>query len=150
LTSVVDHLAMVVAGSPVRSPGADCSVARRAGAIVSGPSPVLLPPDGPSDHHGQLREDATTLLALRSTPTDEECCTWAGVPLVSVAEAAQAIARQLAPIRSRDTLLASWEREAARGPDVRLAYAMVWLALDGAETRRRLRRRARRTTGLRR
>ena len=37
---------------------------------------------------------------------------------------------QLGPIRTHAALISSFEREARRGPDVRLAYAIAWLALE--------------------
>jgi hypothetical protein len=36
---------------------------------------------------------------------------------------------QLRPIRSRLSLLSSWQRESQRGSSLRLAYAIVWLRL---------------------
>jgi hypothetical protein len=41
----------------------------------------------------------------------------------------EAFVAQLAPIRSRISLLSSWERESRRGPALRLAYAIVFLRL---------------------
>jgi hypothetical protein len=43
--------------------------------------------------------------------------------------AVETIVGQLAPIRSRITLMSSWERESRHGSAVRLAYAIVWLRL---------------------
>jgi len=137
---------MVVATSPDRSHGIDCSVARRAGAIADGPSPVLLPPDGPRDHSLQLRSDAERLRRYRRAVTAEpDQRDWAGSPIHALADQAISIAGQLAPIRTRATLLESYRRESAHAPALRLAYAMVWLALgqgapDGLVGRRRSRR----------
>ena len=52
-----------------------------------------------------------------------------------------AIVSQLEPIRTHGALRSSWEREAARGPDVRLAYAMAFLSLDRRASAPRARRR---------
>jgi hypothetical protein len=52
-----------------------------------------------------------------------------------------AILAQLQPIRSRAALVSSWSREAARGPDVRLAYAMAAVAIDRQVAASRGRRR---------
>jgi hypothetical protein len=57
-----------------------------------------------------------------------------------------AVLAQLEPIRSRAALLSSWEREAARGPDVRLAYAMAWLSMDRRLSAGRARRRGSRVS----
>ena len=40
-----------------------------------------------------------------------------------------AVVRQLGPIRTRASLLSSWQRESRRSAQVRLAYAIAWLAL---------------------
>ena len=72
---------------------------------------------------------------------------WLGHPIEALAARSSLIARQLAPVRTRDTLVQSYRREAAHTPELRLAYAMVWLALgqsgpDGMVGRRRSRRTA--------
>ena len=139
---------MVVAGSPNRTHSIDCSVARGAGAIAAGPFPVLLPPDGPSDPSSQLRQDAATLRRQRMTDAAQgRELEWLGIPIDALAARSSAIARQLAPVRTRETLLESYRREAGQSPEIRLAYAMVWLALgqSGADAmvgRRRSRRTA--------
>ena len=46
-----------------------------------------------------------------------------------------AVVAQLEPIRSHAALMSSWEREARRGPDVRLAYAISWISLDRRRSR---------------
>jgi hypothetical protein len=55
-----------------------------------------------------------------------------------------AVVRQLGPIRTRASLLSSWQRESRRSAQVRLAYAIAWLALARgapvAATRRARRR----------
>jgi hypothetical protein len=59
-----------------------------------------------------------------------------------------AVVRQLEPIRTRDSLLSSWQRESRHSPHVRLAYAIAWVALartPPAEATRRARRRVRRS-----
>jgi hypothetical protein len=57
-----------------------------------------------------------------------------------------AVVRQLGPIRTRASLLSSWQRESRRSPEVRLAYAIAWLALarggPAAMTRHARRRRS--------
>jgi hypothetical protein len=40
-----------------------------------------------------------------------------------------AVVRQLGPIRTRDSLLSSWQFESRHSARVRLAYAIAWLAL---------------------
>ena len=40
-----------------------------------------------------------------------------------------AVVCQLGPIRTRASLLSSWQRESRRSAQVRLAYAIAWLAL---------------------
>ena len=57
-----------------------------------------------------------------------------------------AIVSQLEPIRTHSALRSSFAREAARGPDVRLAYAMAFLSLDRRASARRARRRKSRVT----
>ena len=52
-----------------------------------------------------------------------------------------AILAQLQPIRSRFALESSWSREAAHGPEVRLAYALAALAIDRRAASARARRR---------
>ena len=57
-----------------------------------------------------------------------------------------AVVRQLEPIRTRDSLLSSWQRESRHSAQVRLAYAIAWVALartPPAEATRRARRRTR-------
>lgn len=54
-----------------------------------------------------------------------------------------AVLAQLQPIRTHTALLSSWTREARLGPDIRLAYAVAWLALDRRVASSRARRRAR-------
>lgn len=54
-----------------------------------------------------------------------------------------AILAQLEPIRSRAALESSWSREAAHGPEVRLAYALAALAIDRRTAAARARRRPR-------
>jgi hypothetical protein len=55
-----------------------------------------------------------------------------------------AVVRQLDPIRTRASLLWSWQRESRHSPEVRLAYAIAWLGLarstPAAATRRARRR----------
>ena len=55
-----------------------------------------------------------------------------------------AVVRQLEPIRTRASLLWSWQRESRHSPEVRLAYAIAWLSLvrtaPAAATRRARRR----------
>ena len=73
--------------------------------------------------HGELAEP----LALATT--------------VASAVRVAAILSQLEPIRTHSALRSSWEREASRGPDVRLAYAMAFLSLDRRASAPRARRR---------
>jgi len=57
-----------------------------------------------------------------------------------------AILAQLEPIRSQGALRSSWQREASRGPDVRLAYAIAFLSLERRSSAPRARRRNARVT----
>jgi hypothetical protein len=52
-----------------------------------------------------------------------------------------AILAQLEPIRTQSALRSSWDREASRGPDVRLAYAITFLSLERRASAPRTRRR---------
>jgi hypothetical protein len=61
-------------------------------------------------------------------------------------EQVDTVLRQLQPIRSHAALASSWEREAQRGPEVRLAYALAWLDLDRRRSIARKRRRRSRAT----
>ena len=57
-----------------------------------------------------------------------------------------AVVRQLSPIRTRASLLWSWQRESRHSPEVRLAYAIAWVGLargGAAVATRHARRRAR-------
>lgn len=85
----------------------------------------------------ELAEAASKLLRMRSGELAEPA-QWA---IPGRRRRVQAIVAQLAPIRSRDALVSSYLREAHLGDDVRLAYALAWLALArvlaAAVTRRR-------------
>jgi hypothetical protein len=52
-----------------------------------------------------------------------------------------AIVSQLEPIRTHSALRSSWDREASHGPELRLAYAIAFLALDRKASAPRARRR---------
>jgi hypothetical protein len=147
--SRTDHPAMVEAMSPHWSHLLACSESCRDGAIAAGPRQVLLPPRGPGDLPRQLMGDVARLQACRQVghggggdgqghteaaelgaPADAgDDPDWAGVPIGSLTAHSQLIARQLDPVRTRESLLSSYLREAAHPPELRLAYAMVWLAL---------------------
>ena len=128
---------MVEAMSPHWSRQLACSDDCRVGAIAAGPRPVLLPPRGPGDLPDQLLQDVERLRTIRSSDGPDSTLAhdgdaereWAGVPIGLLTLAAERIARQLEPVRTRQSLLSSYLREAAHPPEVRLAYAMVWLAL---------------------
>ena len=90
----------------------------------------------------ELDDEVTRLLRVRSGELAE--------PLLwqrpSHRHEIETVVRQLEPIRTRASLLSSWERESRRSPAVRLAYAIAWLALGRsapAATTRRARRRPR-------
>jgi hypothetical protein len=59
--------------------------------------------------------------------------------------AVETVVRQLQPIRSRGALFSSWEREGRRSPEIRLAYAIACLSLQGRGTGAIARRARRRT-----
>ena len=88
----------------------------------------------------ELDDEVTRLLRVRSGELAE--------PLLwrrpSHVREVDAVVRQLAPIRTRDSLVSSWERESRHSPPVRLAYAIAWLGLarttPGAVTRHARRR----------
>ena len=79
----------------------------------------------PGDAARELDAEVARLLRVRGGELEE--------PLLwerpSHRRETAAIVEQLAPIRSRLTLLSSWERESHRPSPVRLAYAIVWLRL---------------------
>jgi hypothetical protein len=96
----------------------------------------------PADAARELDVEVTRLLRVRGGELAE--------PLLwqrpSHRAEVEVIVGQLAPIRSRDTLLSSWARESRHASAVRLAYAIVWLRLAqrrAAEYRPRGRQRAR-------
>jgi len=83
------------------------------------------PATAPEDAARELDAEVTRLLRVRGGELAE--------PLLwqrpSHIRAVDEIVGQLAPIHSRLGLLSSWEREARRDPQIRLAYAIVWLRL---------------------
>jgi hypothetical protein len=93
-----------------------------------------------ADVKGELDDEVTRLLRVRSAELAE--------PLLwrrpSHRDEVAAVVRQLAPIRTRASLLSSWTRESRHGGPVRLAYAIAWLDLErttpGAMTRHARRR----------
>jgi hypothetical protein len=88
---------------------------------------------------GELAAEVARLLRVRRGELAEPLAwqrTWLRLRVA-------AVLTQLQPIRSHGALASSWEREARRGPDVRLAYAMAWLALDRRVASARTRRRSR-------
>lgn len=141
---------MVDVAGPDWSDGIDRSTARGGSEIASGPSPVLLPPDGPRDLVRQLHEDVETLRRYRlEVPGEPDSRDWVGAPIYRVRAWSAEIVSQLAPIRTRATLTHSYQREAVHPPAVRLAYALLWLALGQAGAPAMVqRRRSRRTAVL--
>jgi len=95
------------------------------------------------DVKGELDDEVTRLLRVRSGELAE--------PLLwrkpSVRREVDAVVRQLGPLRTRESLLSSWERESRHSAPVRLAYAIACLALlqqatqPAAHSRRRRRAR---------
>jgi hypothetical protein len=79
---------------------------------------------------GELDDEVTRLLRVRSGELAE--------PLLwqrpSHRREVDAVVRQLAPIRTRSSLLSSWQRESRHSAQVRLAYAIAWLELARNET----------------
>src|SRR5262245_40651445 len=108
-------------------------------SILSATAPVvgsLLPDDAdargrarPSassgDVAGELDTEVARLLRVRSGELAE--------PLLwqrpSHRREVDAVLRQLEPIRTRASLLSSWQRESRHSAEVRLAYAIAWLGL---------------------
>ena len=124
--------------------------------ILSATAPVvgsLLPGDAdaggrarPSASSGdvarELDDEVTRLLRVRSGELAE--------PLLwrrpSARREVDAVVRQLEPIRTRASLLSSWERESRHSAEVRLAYAIAWIGLarnTPAASTRNARRRTR-------
>jgi len=93
-----------------------------------------------ADARGELDAEVARLLRVRSGELAEPLL-WARP---SHRREVDAVVRQLAPIRTRDSLLSSWARESRHSAPVRLAYAIAWLALarttPGAMTRHARRR----------
>jgi hypothetical protein len=125
-------------------------------SILSATAPVvgsLLPGDAaaggrarPSASSGEvareLDDEVARLLRVRSGELAEPLL-WRRL---SHRRAVEAVVRQLDPIRTRASLLSSWQRESRHSTEVRLAYAIAWLALAHtapAVTARRARRRLR-------
>jgi hypothetical protein len=77
------------------------------------------------DVAGELDDEVTRLLRVRSGELVE--------PLLwrrpSHRREVDTVVRQLAPIRTRESLLSSWARESRHAGPVRLAYAIAWLEL---------------------
>ena len=108
-------------------------------SILSATAPVagsLLPGDAAAgrrirpfassgDVARELDDEVARLLRVRSRELAE--------PLLwqrpSHRREVDAVVRQLGPIRTRASLLSSWERESRHSEPVRLAYAVVLLAL---------------------
>jgi hypothetical protein len=94
------------------------------------------------DVAGELDTEVARLLRVRSGELAEPLA-W---QRPSHRREVDAVVRQLGPIRTRTALLSSWQREGRRSPQIRLGYAVAWLALAGhdpAATTRRARRRPR-------
>ena len=95
------------------------------------------------DVTGELDLEVARLLRVRSGELAE--------PLLwqrpSVRREVDAVVRQLSPLRTRESLLSSWERESRHSAPVRLAYAIACVALlkkatqPAAHSRRRRRAR---------
>ncbi|HTK45556.1 MAG TPA: hypothetical protein VL749_09425 [Patescibacteria group bacterium] len=98
-------------------------------------------PSAPSgDVQGELDDEVARLLRVRSGELAEPVL-WRRP---SHRREVDAVVHQLGPIRTRASLLSSWERESRHSAPVRLAYAVAWLALartgTGAATRHARRR----------
>ncbi len=110
-------------------------------AQISIPSAASLS-NSPGGVEGELDAEVARLLRVRRGELAE--------PLAwhrpSLRRSVDEVLAHLQPIRSHQALASSWEREAHRGPDVRLAYAMAWLALDRRVSSARTRRRHSRVT----
>lgn len=125
-------------------------------SILSATAPVvgsLLPGDAaaggrarpsasPGEVARELDDEVARLLRVRAGELAE--------PLLwrrpSHRREVDAVMRQLDPIRTRASLLSSWQRESRRTTEVRLAYAIAWVALartTPAVVARRARRRPR-------
>jgi hypothetical protein len=125
-------------------------------SILSATAPVvgsLLPGDAaaggrirPSASSGEvareLDDEVARLLRVRSGELAEPLL-WRRL---SHRRSVDAVVHQLDPIRTQASLLSSWLRESRHSTEVRLAYAIAWLALARtapAVTTRRARRRPR-------
>jgi hypothetical protein len=108
---------------------------------------VAIPPLAPISSSsggiaGELDAEVTRLLRVRRGELAEPL----GWHRPWLRRRVDTVLAQLEPIRSQAALASSWEREAHRGPDVRLAYALAWLALDRKRAATRTRRRRGRAT----
>jgi hypothetical protein len=119
-------------------------------SILSATAPVvgsLLPDDAAAG--GRARPSASSVEVAREL--DDKVARLLRVRSGELAEpllwrrpshrrAVDAVVRQLEPIRTRASLASSWQRESRHSTEVRLAYAIAWLALvRRSPTRRRLR-----------
>jgi hypothetical protein len=114
-----------------------------AGSLLPGDADAggrVRPSASSVDVRGELDAEVTRLLRVRSGELAEPLL-WARP---SHRREVDSVVRQLAPIRTRDSLLSSWLRESRHAGPVRLAYAVAWLALarttPGAITRHARRR----------
>ena len=112
------------AGSAARS--------REAGAAAPGVHVAA-----PGDSARELDVEVARLLRVRHGELAEPL----GWQRPSMRLRVAAILSQLEPIRTHSALRSSWEREASRGPEVRLAYAMAFVSLDRRVSAPRARRR---------
>jgi hypothetical protein len=95
----------------------------------------------PHDAARELDAEVSRLLRIRGGELAEPLA-W---QRPSHRRAVDAFLRHLAPIGSRAALVSSWEREAHRGSELRLAYAIAWLMLEQRRASARGRRRRART-----
>jgi hypothetical protein len=116
------------------APSAGIAIRARAGRRIRREDPAEAVPGSAAR---ELDAEVTRLLRVRGGELAGPLA-WARP---SLWRNVNAILAQLEPIRSHAALLSSWEREATRGPDVRLAYATAWLSMDRRLAAGRARRR---------
>jgi hypothetical protein len=122
---------MPASTTAVAAPSAAADLAGHPGSAVP-----LLGLAVPQSAAREIAAEASRLLRIRSGEL--------AAPLDGLVpgrrQAVERIVGQLGPIRSRAGLVSSYEREAFRDDQVRLAYALVWLDLGRAVAATKTRR----------
>ena len=103
-----------------------------------------IPPSGDSDPRSDLRSEVRRLRRWCGDPRRAVV-----IPPRDDSRRVEQVIKDLEPIRSRSSLAASYEREAARTEAIRLAYTLRWVELGrGVSATGISRSRRRRVTGL--